>query len=103
MRALFLCSLVLLTACGEPHKPKGVPADSFWIGPRKTGVFVKVGQPVGAGWHLTIYDRKRGTVKAEGTYLLLGPARAEFMKEDFAGWDGQNILLTDGGRLVPKP
>jgi len=103
MRALILCTLVLMTSCGEPGKPKGVPADSFWVGPRKTGVFVKFGQPVGAGWRLTIYDRRSGAVKAEGVYLLLGTARAEFEKADFASWDGRNILLTDGGRLVPKP
>ena len=101
--ALILPALMLFTACGEPRRPKQVPEGSFWVGPRKTGIFVKFGEPVGIGWNVTIYDAHSGAVKVQGVYVLQGFARAEFVKEDFAKWDGRNILLTDGGRLVPKP
>ena len=101
--AVILSGLLLFTGCGEPRRPKNVPEGSFWVGPRKIGIFVQFGEPAGTGWHVTIYDAHTGGVKVQGIYLLQGFARAEFVKEDFAGWDGRNILLADGGRLVPKP
>jgi hypothetical protein len=103
-RTLFPLTICLaLVACNrEPPHPKGVPAEAFWVGPPKTGVFLQVGSPVDTGWNMTLYDRKTGQVKIKGVYLLQGFGRAEITQEDVDSWDGHQFLLKDGGRLVPR-
>lgn len=100
---LLTLGLVLAGCTKEPSKPKTVPAEAFWVGPKKTGVFLQVGKPVGIGWEMTLFDPRTGAVKGKGVYLLQGFGRAEIRKQDVASWDGHEFLLTDGGKLVPRP
>ena len=94
-------SLVLLAACGAPSRPQGVPAEAFFVGKRRGGVFVIVGAPHATGWFLKIYDRK-GTLIKEGPFALKGYARGEILPEEVVGWNGTELALADGSRLVPR-
>jgi hypothetical protein len=99
--ALALC----LLACGPniPNKPAGVPEQAFWAEGAKGGAFVAIGVPDHEGWQVKIYDDHSGAVLAQGLYVIHhGSARPSFHQEDFAGWDGKQVLLKDGGVLAPK-
>lgn len=95
-------AVALLTACGAPPKPQGVPAEAFFAGKRKDGVFVTIGDPYGTGWIVKIHDRK-GTLIKEGPFALKGMGRGEIRPEEVVRWDGTQLLLADGSRLVPRP
>ena len=106
MRTTVITLTICLALCScnrEPARPKVVPAEAFWVGPPKTGVFLQVGSPVGIGWNMTLYDPKTGAVRTKGVYQLHGFGRAEITKAEVASWDGREFLLKDGGRLVPRP
>jgi hypothetical protein len=99
------CALICLLACGPniPKKPAGVPEAAFWAGDGKGGAFVAIGVPDHEGWQVKIYDERTGAVVAQGLYVIRrGQARPAFHQEDFAGWDGRAVHLTDGGVLEPK-
>lgn len=96
-----LC-LALLSACGAPAKPQGVPAEAFFVGKRRSGVFVTIGDPHPTGWVLKIHDR-RGALIKEGPFALKGYARGEILPDEVVGWDGKELTLADGSRLVPRP
>ncbi|HLO68881.1 MAG TPA: hypothetical protein VK188_17790 [Holophaga sp.] len=106
IRRSFVCAAVLaLAACGPhiPPRPAGVPADTFWAGDSKGGVFVAIGVPDHEGWQVKLYDDRSGAVVGQGLYVIhRGIARPSFKQEDFAGWDGKAVLLTGGGVLEPK-
>lgn len=101
-RACCASILTLLIACGAPPKPQGVPPEAFFVGKRRDGVFVTVGAPHATGWILKIHDRN-GRLLKEGPFVLKGYARGEILPSDVVAWDGQALLLADGGRLVPRP
>ncbi len=105
LRMITMALALGLTACGPhiPKKPAGVPAQAFWAGDAKGGAFVAIGVPDHEGWQVKIYDDRSGQLLAQGLYVIHhGAARPSFVQEDFAGWDGTAVHLTDGGVLVPK-
>lgn len=97
-----LLCLVLLSACGAPPKPTGVPAEAFFVGKRRDGVFVTIGEPVATGWKVKIHDR-RGVLVQEGRFALKGFARGEILPEEVVAWTGTELVLADGSRLVARP
>lgn len=96
-----LC-LALLSACGAPPKPQGVPAEAFFVGKRRDGVFVTIGEPVATGWKVKIHDRA-GVLLKEGPFALKGYARGEILPKEVVAWNGTELVLADGSRLVPRP
>lgn len=105
MRIPIIACALVLTACGPniPKKPAGVPAEAFWAGDDKGGVFVAIGVPDHEGWQVKIHDPRTGAVLAQGLFVIRrGAARPSFHQEDFAGWDGRAVHLTGGGVLEPK-
>ena len=99
-------ALVLgFVACGPhiPKKPAGVPEQAFWAGDSKGGAFVAIGVPDHEGWQVKVYDYPSGALLTQGLFVIHhGAARPSFVQEDFAGWDGRAVHLTDGGVLEPK-
>lgn len=89
-------------ACSRvPPRPANVPAESFYVGKRRDGVFVQVVSKEIIGWRLKIYGRD-GSLKGEGLYVLRGMARAELLPEELVSFDGEAFRLSDGGLLVPR-
>lgn len=99
-----VAALMLGAACAPraPEKPAGVPAESFWVGTRKTGVFVVIGPKERDGWRIKAFDDRQGTPKADGVFTLRGIARAELTPEELVAFDGTAFKLSDGALLVPK-
>lgn len=94
-----------LVACGPriPPRPAGVPENVYWAGDPKGGVFIAVLNPDHEGWQVKLYDDHSGAVVGQGLYVIhRGIGRSAFQQEDFAGWDGKAVHLTDGGVLEPK-
>ncbi|MDP2875605.1 MAG: hypothetical protein Q8O00_05420 [Holophaga sp.] len=94
-------ALAVLIGCGAPSRPAGLPEGAFWAGKRSNGAFVLIGARDGLGWQLKIYDRK-GTLKAEGAYVLRGMAKANIVPEEIVSYDGQALHLSDGTLLIPR-
>lgn len=93
---------ILVLGCGRvPPRPANVPAESFFVGKRKDGVFVLIGPRDGLGWQLKIYGRD-GVLKREGAYVLRGMARAEIVPEEVISYDGEALHLSDGTLLIPR-
>jgi len=93
---------ILALGCGRvPPKPANVPAESFFVGKRKDGVFVLIGARDGLGWRVKIFDR-RGTLLKEGPYVLRGMARAEVVPGEVLSFDGEALHLADGTLLIPR-
>ncbi len=100
--ALPVVSVLALSSACTPSRPAGVPPEAFYAGKGKARIWVAVGVPEPLGWQLKVYDRKGALIKA-GSFRLQGMARAQVLPEEVVGWDGTCILLTDGGKLVPRP
>ena len=93
---------VLVLGCDRvPPRPASVPAESFFVGKRKDGVFVVMGAREGLGWHVKIFSRD-GILKHEGAYVLRGMARAEIVPDEVLTFDGEALHLRDGTLLVPR-
>ena len=97
-----LVAVILVLGCDRvPPRPLNVPAESFFAGKGKDGVFVAIGVRDGLGWQVRIYDRKGG-LKRQGAYVLRGMARAEIVPEEVLFFDGEALHLRDGTLLVPR-
>lgn len=96
-----LAVLALSSGC-TPTRPAGVPPEAFHAGQGKARVWISVGEREPLGWKLRVYDRK-GALLKEGSFRMQGMARAQVLPEEVVGWDGSALLLTDGGKLVPRP
>ena len=97
-------SLALAVGCAPraPVKPAGVPGDTFWVGTRKSGVFVVIGPKDRDGWRMKAFDDRTGALKADGLYTLRGLARAELAPQELVAFDGTGFQLADGALLLPK-
>ena len=112
-RARRLAVLVFVLALGaaacsgsspsEPPRPAGVPADAFWVGGSDGGAFVQLRRD-GAGYSGAVYH-------ADGERWFTGPFRLEPAGAPavdpsdhaaFTGWDGSQLLITDGRALVSE-
>ncbi len=104
---LLLCVLTLAaaactrTSSSEPERPAGVPADAFWVGGSDGGAFVQLRRD-GVGYSGAVYH-------LDGERWFTGPFRLEPVgatpvdPADHAavtGWDGTQLLLTEGRALV---
>ena len=101
---LFIALVVAILVLGcdrVPPRPANVPAESFFVGKRRDGVFVVIGPREGLGWHVKIYGRD-GNLKREGAYVLRGMARAEIVPEEVLRFDGEALYLRDGTLLIPR-
>jgi hypothetical protein len=94
-------AMLVLGCGGPPPRPANVPAESFFVGKRKDGVFVRIGARDGLGWQIKIYDPK-GNLKREGAYVLRGMARAEIVPDEVLSYDGEALHLRDGTLLIPR-
>ncbi len=93
---------LLMGGCSRvPPRPANVPAESFFVGKRKDGVFVVIGVPEGMGWHVKIYGRD-GALRREGSYVLRGMARAQVVPKEVLSFDGEALHLSDGTLLIPR-
>lgn len=94
-----------LAGCGPraPRKPAGVSQEAFWVGDRKAGAFVDLGPKEREGWRVRIYDDHSGALKADAVFVLRGLARSEIAREEFVGYDGHALRLSDGALMVPRP
>lgn len=98
-----LMAAILLLGCGRvPPRPANVPAESFFVGKRKDGVFVVIGARDGLGWRVKIFSRD-GVLRREGPFVLRGMARAKVVPEEVLSYDGEALHLADGTLLVPRP
>lgn len=94
--------LFFMLACGAPKRPAHVPEGAFWGGSRKEGAFILIEKKHGLGWYMKVYN-KEGVLQKDGLFVVNGPGRSEIYGEEVLSFDGQNILLKDGGRLEFKP
>jgi hypothetical protein len=94
--------VIACLACSPkpPKRPTNVPADAIWAGDKKGGTFIQIQSKTPMGWMLRIYDDHTGNLKAEGEFRLMGMARAEILPDELVRYDGQAVLLSDGGKLV---
>ena len=93
---------MLVLGCSRvPPRPANVPAESFFVGKRKDGVFVVIGARDGLGWRVKIFGRD-GALKREGAYVLRGMARAEVVPDEVLSYDGEALHLRDGTLLIPR-
>lgn len=101
-RCVAMMAVLLVLGCSRvPPRPANVPAESFFVGKRKDGVFVVIGAPEGMGWHVKIYGRD-GSLEREGSYVLRGMARAHIVPKEVLNFDGEALHLSDGTLLVPR-
>ena len=90
----------------EPSRPSGVPATAQWVGGADGGVFVQmklasVGPP--HEYQVRVFSAA-GEVEASGLFRRDPPAvtKEELISaSSLSGWDGEKLLLTPGGALVP--
>ncbi|HKO48621.1 MAG TPA: hypothetical protein VJV79_12905 [Polyangiaceae bacterium] len=91
----------VIEAAGEasPKRPKGVPADAFWVGGPDGGVFVclersndRKGTFSGKIYHLDGELWYAGALVPNPTGSPVDPTQ----HEQFAGWDGERLLMTEG-------
>ena len=85
-----------------PKRPAQVPAEAFWAGDRKAGVFILDQGKPDEGRAMKVFDDRSGALLAEGVFVLRGTARAELPPEDFKGWNGEALVLSDGTLMTPK-
>lgn len=88
-----------------PRRPAGVPAAAFWVGGPDGGVFVlleptndrrgtfaaRIFHPDGAVW----YAGPLVPAARDGAAADIDPGQ----HDQFAGWDGERLLLVDGRSL----
>jgi len=84
----------------ERQRPKGIPAEAFFVGGNDGGVFLLCKDtPDKYVYHCTIFDDHQGTLlnennfrTATGQQLCIDVANRSI----FSAWDGSRILLKDG-------
>jgi hypothetical protein len=91
----------------EPARPAGLPSDAFWLGGPEGGVFVslKRHEERGSTSYSGAVYHPDGSVWYKGSFVL-EPASGKPVdpsdRQQFAGWDGTQLLLEDGRALVAK-
>ena len=102
--AVGLAVELLGCAARAPQRPVGLPAEASWVGTRKGGAFILIGDKDRDGWKVKIYDDRSGAIKAEGLFTLRGGiGRAELSNSEVVSYDGSALHLSDGAVLAPKP
>lgn len=101
IRKVMLIAFLPLCACGV-RRPSQVPAESVWVGDKKQGAFVLLGEREGNRWRVKVWGRD-GALLADGPFVLRGMARASIEPHEVAAWDGRQLALQDGTLLVPAP
>ena len=86
----------------SPRRPAGVPAQAFWVGGLDGGVFVllersndRKGTFAGKIYHQDGELLYAGPLVPKPAGTFVDPAQ----HEQFAGWDGERLLIADGRSL----
>jgi len=105
-----LIALLALAACSSrdepapaPAKPNSVPASAVWVGGVDGGVFVDIGPAAPGEYRVRVFQAS-GETEVDGVFVP-GPATsptAMITASSISGWDGEQLLLDDGGSLVAK-
>lgn len=87
----------------DPPRPATLPREAFWIGGADGGAFVRLAKAKTAGEYAGAVYREDGSVWYEGRFVLEPPNAASVEpgeQADFTGWDGTQLLLSEGRALV---
>lgn len=86
-----------------PPRPPGIPAGGVWLGGPYDGAFVVIAPDAARGgvFHVEAYYDYSGELWYSGPFVLDPPGPGPVDAADLVDWDGTDLSLADGRRLVP--
>ena len=97
---LVLAPFLTACSCEPPARPASVSANASWAGGPDGGGWIDCRVSDGAAYRCTIFD-DQGELWSSGRYKLDRPRAGALVPADYNAFDGESILLKDGGRLIP--